>query len=71
MSFEIQDSDDDFSVTSPTRPGEEDGPPLVTIAPEVVASRSESTNETTSTGSLSLFSQPSGLINNTIRSLGA
>ena len=51
MPLEIQDSDnDDFAVTSPTRPDDEDE--LLAVKP--VASRTKSTDETTSTGTLVL-----------------
>ncbi|KAE9971466.1 hypothetical protein BLS_004426 [Venturia inaequalis] len=51
MALEIQDSDDDFAVTSPTRPDEEDQ--LSSIkALSKTPSRTKSTNETTSTDRL-------------------
>lgn len=49
MPPEIQDSDDDFAVTSPTRPEEADEPSAVKAVSKT-PSRSKSTNETTSTG---------------------
>lgn len=52
MALEIQDSDDDFAVTSPTRPDEED--PSVKALSKT-PSRTKSTNETTSTGTLNFF----------------
>ena len=57
MPFEIQDSDDDFAVTSPTRPDEENEPSLVKV-PVPIASRIKATNETTSTGTLITLANP-------------
>ncbi|QDS74534.1 hypothetical protein FKW77_007582 [Venturia effusa] len=51
MRREVQDSDDDFSVTSPTRPDEESQPPVVKAVSKT-PSRTKSTNETTSTDRL-------------------
>ncbi|TID21713.1 hypothetical protein E6O75_ATG05108 [Venturia nashicola] len=51
MALEIQDSDDDFAVTSPTRPGKEEQPsPGGAISK--TPSRTKSTDETTSTDRL-------------------
>jgi hypothetical protein len=56
MPLEIQDSDDDFAVTSPTRPDEEEEPLAVKMVSEPVASRTKSTNEKTSIGTITFSS---------------
>jgi hypothetical protein len=58
MPLEIQDSDDDFAVTSPTRPDEENETSPVKVVPEPNASRTKSTNGTTSTGTLITLANP-------------
>lgn len=55
MPLEIQDSDDDFAVTSPTRPDEEVESSLVKVVPEPVALSINSTNEM-STGTWNAYS---------------